>query len=41
MSERHLYRLEKGLLPLRRFHALRLARIYDVPLDVIEGREAA
>lgn len=40
MSERHLFRIEKGLTPLRRFHALRFARYYGVPVDTIEEARA-
>ena len=37
MSERHLYRLEKGRSPLRRVIALALANYYDVQLEEIDG----
>jgi transcriptional regulator with XRE-family HTH domain len=36
MSERHLLRLEHGVTPLRRMHALAFARYYDVPVDDID-----
>ena len=36
MSERHLYRLEKGDSPLRRITALAFAEYYGVPVDEIE-----
>lgn len=37
MSERHLYRLEKGRSPLRRVLALAFANYYDVAVDEIDG----
>lgn len=37
MSERHLYRLETGRVPLRRVLALAFATYYGVPVDEIEG----
>jgi len=43
LSERHLYRLEKGVSPLRKMTALAFAEYYGVPVDAIEGwqRQAA
>lgn len=40
MSERHLYRLENGLSPLRKIVAYRFASYYGVTLDEIEEMAA-
>lgn len=37
MSERHLYRLEKGRSPLRRVLAVAFASYYDADIDSIDG----
>lgn len=39
MSERHLYRLETGRVPLRRVLALAFAAYYGVSVDEIAGVE--
>ena len=36
ISERHLYRLEHGHSPLKRWHKLALADAYGVTIDEIE-----
>lgn len=41
MSERHLYRLENGLSPLRKITAYRIANYYGVKVDDIEEARAA
>lgn len=41
MSERHLLRLESGVTPLRRIHALAFARYYGVAVDDIAEARAA
>lgn len=40
MSERHLYRLEKGKSPLRRLLAIAFASYYGVPVDSVDGQES-
>lgn len=40
MSERHLYRLENGVTPLRRVVAFRFARYYGVKVDEIDEARA-
>lgn len=39
MSERHLYRLERGKSPLRRVLALGFATYYGVPVESIDHIE--
>ena len=49
ISERHLYRFERGLSPLKRPYAKKLAELYEEPLAKVEtaarktmnGRERA
>ncbi len=37
VSERHLYRLERGVTPLRRPHAKMLADVYEISLAKVEA----
>ena len=37
LSERHVYRLERGVTPLRRPYAIVLAELYEVPREEIEA----
>lgn len=41
LSERHVYRLERGVSPLKRMHLLAFAEALDVPLETIEETVAA
>jgi transcriptional regulator with XRE-family HTH domain len=41
LSERHIYRLERGLTPLKRPYAKSLAELYEVPLADVEKAAAA
>lgn len=36
LSERHVYRFERGVTPLKRPYAKTLAELYEVPLDKVE-----
>lgn len=40
LSERHVYRLERGQTPLKRLHALALAEVYEVDVRVVENAAA-
>lgn len=33
ISERHLYRLERGITPLSRFHAIAFSEFYEVDIS--------
>ena len=41
MSERHLYRLENGVTPLRKIQAFRFAAYYGIKVDEIDEARAA
>lgn len=41
ISERHLYRLERGITPLSRFHAIAFANYYEVEIEDLLGDEVA
>lgn len=36
LSERHLYRFERGVTPLKRPYAKTLAELYEVPVEKVE-----